>query len=143
MAIFRTAPREHGENLFTAESAENAETTCIQRESGTSSGYLKVMLHIKILCYKNPQRYAVKQIIKIACNELGKTLPGLEINVEEVKELAEMEKYTPMVILPGLVVNEKLVCVGRFPQKDEVVGWLRQAVKDGAAEKPATRTARF
>jgi len=53
----------------------------------------------------------------------------VKINLEEVKELAEMEKFTPVVILPSLVVNEKLVCVGRFPKKDEVVDWLQQAAR--------------
>lgn len=41
-----------------------------------------------------------------------------------------MEKYTAVVILPSLVVNEKLVCVGRFPKKNEIAGWLQQAVED-------------
>ena len=40
-----------------------------------------------------------------------------------------MEKYTAVMILPSLVVNEKLVCVGRFPKKDEIVGWLQEAVE--------------
>lgn len=87
------------------------------------------LITVKILSYKRPQRYAVKQTLKAAEHELCKTLPGVKINLEEVKELAEMEKFTPVVILPSLVVNEKLVCVGRFPKKDEVVEWLQQAAR--------------
>ena len=86
------------------------------------------MIHIRILSYKSPQRYVVKQTLKAAQNELRKTNPEIEIIVEEVKALEEMEKYTPVVILPSLVVNEKLVCVGRFPKKDKVVNWLRDSV---------------
>jgi hypothetical protein len=89
-----------------------------------------VIIFVKILSYKRPQRYAVKQTLMAACNELRNTLPGLEITVEEVKALAEMEKFTPVVILPSLVVNEQLVCVGRFPKKDEVIAWLVLAAED-------------
>lgn len=87
------------------------------------------MVNVKILSYKSPQRYAVKRTLIAAQSELQKTYPGFDIAVEEIKELSEMEKYTPVVILPGLVVNERLVCVGRFPKKDEVIGWLQDAIE--------------
>ena len=35
----------------------------------------------------------------------------------------------PVLVTAGLVVNEKLVCVGRYPKKEEVVGWLREALE--------------
>jgi len=41
-----------------------------------------------------------------------------------------MEKYTAVMILPSLVVNEKKVCVGRFPKKDEVINWLLEAIEE-------------
>ena len=93
---------------------------------------MRRLITIKILSYKSPQRYAVKQTLKAAERELRKTLPDLDLAIEEVKSLAEMEKFTPVVILPSLVVNEQLVCVGRFPKKNEVIGWLRKAAEDGA-----------
>ncbi len=85
-------------------------------------------IQIKILSYKSPQRYAVKRTLMAAQNELRRSVPHLEIDVTEVKDLSEMEKYTQVVILPSLVVNDRLVCIGRFPKKDEVVSWLREAV---------------
>jgi hypothetical protein len=91
------------------------------------------LITVKILSYKSPQRYAVKQTLRAAQNELRKSLPCLEITVEEVKDLAEIEKYTPVVILPSLVVDEKLVCVGRFPKKDEAISWLQQAMEGRTA----------
>jgi hypothetical protein len=37
-----------------------------------------------------------------------------------------MEKYIAVVILPSLVVNEKLmICIGHFQSKEELVCWLR------------------
>ena len=93
---------------------------------------MRQLITIKILSYKSPQRYVVKQTLKAAVHELRKTLPDLDLAIEEVKALAQMEKFTPVVILPSLVVNEQLVCVGRFPKKNEVIGWLRKAAEDGA-----------
>lgn len=87
------------------------------------------MISIKILSYKTPQRYAVKQTLLAARNELRKTHPDLEISITEVKNLAEMEEYTHVVIYPSLVINGKLVCIGRFPKKDEVIGMLQQAME--------------
>ena len=87
------------------------------------------MINIKILSYKSPQRYAIKQTILAARDALSKTQPDLDISVTEVKNLAEMEEYTNVVIYPSLVINEKLVCIGRFPKKEEVIGWLQQAME--------------
>ena len=86
------------------------------------------MINVKILSYKSPQRYAVKNTLLTARNELRKTHPEIEISITEIKTLEEMEQYTLVGILPSLVINEKLVCIGRFPQKDEVVKWFEQAM---------------
>ncbi|OGN90946.1 MAG: hypothetical protein A2Y88_14115 [Chloroflexi bacterium RBG_13_48_10] len=88
------------------------------------------MIDIKILSYKSPQRFAVRRTLMAVQNELRKTYPELKIDISEVKELVEMEKYTAVVILPSLVVNEKLVCVGRFPSKQEVRIWLKNAMEE-------------
>jgi hypothetical protein len=93
-----------------------------------------MMIQIKILSYKSPQRYAVKRTLIAALNELRKTFPELKISITEIKELSEMEKYTTVVIYPSLVVNEKLVCVGRFPSKQEVLDWLRNTIKNNQKE---------
>ncbi|RPI81806.1 MAG: hypothetical protein EHM41_19855 [Chloroflexi bacterium] len=86
------------------------------------------MIQIKILSYKSPQRYAVRRTLTAAQNELQKTCPAMAVEVSEVKQLSEMLTYTPVVILPSLVINEKLVCIGRFPRKDEVITWLQEAM---------------
>jgi hypothetical protein len=90
------------------------------------------VVNVKILSYRNPQRYVVKRALIAAYEELRKTYPDLEITIKVVKERSEMEKYTAVMILPSLVVNEELVCVGRFPKKDEIIKWLQEAV-DGSA----------
>lgn len=84
-------------------------------------------LEIKILAYKSPQRYAVRRAVIAAQQDVRAHHPSLQVKVSEVKQRAEIETYTPVVIYPSLVVNERLVCVGRFPRKEEIVCWLRQA----------------
>jgi hypothetical protein len=86
------------------------------------------LINVKILSYKRDQRYAVNRTLIAAQSELRKTHPDIEIVITEVKTLEEMEQYTPVVILPSLMVNEKLVCVGRFPKKAEIITWLLEAV---------------
>jgi len=93
------------------------------------------MINVKILSYKSPQRFAVKRTLMAAQNDLRKSHPQLELAVTEVKALSEIEAYTAAIILPSLVVNEELVCIGRFPKKDEVVGWLREAL-EGDGRQP-------
>lgn len=88
------------------------------------------MINIKILSYKSPQRYAVRRTVLAAQSELRKTHPQVELLVSEVSTLPEIEEYTSAIILPSLVVNGRLVCIGRFPKKDEVVGWLRTAFEE-------------
>lgn len=87
------------------------------------------MLEIKILAYKSPQRYAVRRTLYAAQRELKKSFPGLELVVTEITSIPEMRQYTEVLILPSLIVNARLVCVGRFPKKAEVIGWLREAVR--------------
>jgi hypothetical protein len=90
------------------------------------------MIEVKILSYKNPQRYAVKRTLIAAQDELQEQHQGIEIALTEVKEVSDMLEYTDVLILPSLVVNEKLVCVGRFPKKDEIIRWLQDAIEEHA-----------
>jgi len=53
----------------------------------------------------------------------------MSLSITEVKELSEMEKHTAVLILPSLVVRDKLVCVGRFPKKDEIVACCGPSLK--------------
>lgn len=86
-------------------------------------------VRIKILATKRRQRYAVWRAVTAACEELKGRCPALQVEVEAVCRSEQIEAYTPVVIYPSLCVNERLVCVGRFPRKDEITGWLRQALE--------------
>jgi hypothetical protein len=85
---------------------------------------------VKILGSKTPQRYSVRRAVLAAQAGLCVEAPDLLIEISEVKDLAEIAKFTPVLIYPSLVVNDRLVCVGRFPSKEEVLVWFQQALAE-------------
>ena len=88
-------------------------------------------LSIKVLGPGCPNCQRVEQHAVAALEALAEEYPALEATVQHVSELEEITKYNVM-LTPGLVVNERLVCAGRIPAVDEVVGWLRKAVDEVA-----------
>ena len=89
-------------------------------------------LEVKVLGWKAPQRYAVRRAVLAALSTIQEARPDVQVEVVEVKQRLEIEKYTPVTVYPSLVVNEQLVCVGRFPRKDEIVGWLQRMLAAAA-----------
>ena len=81
------------------------------------------IISVKILGHKRAQRYPLERAVIAAQQEL----PNTTLLVEHIKTAAEIQQYTPVFSMPSLMVNEKLVCVGRFPTKVEVLSWLREA----------------
>ncbi len=85
------------------------------------------MIELKILSYHSAQRYAVRQTVVAAQWMISIEHPDVKISITELKDWDHIEQYTPVLSAPSLVVNEKLVCVGRVPSRDEVLGWMRNA----------------
>jgi hypothetical protein len=83
-------------------------------------------ISVKILGHKRAQRYPIERAVIAAQQELQ----NATLLVEYVKTITEIMLYTPVIALPSLMINEKLVCVGRYPTKAEVVSWLREAEKN-------------
>jgi len=83
-------------------------------------------LNIKVLGPGCINCYRVEQQTTEALRELAEEEPTLEATIQHVTDFAEIMKY-PILATPGLVVNEKLVCAGRIPAVEEVIGWLREA----------------
>jgi hypothetical protein len=86
------------------------------------------MIELKILSYHSAQRYAVRQTVVAAQRILTVEHPDLKISIAELKDWVHIEEYTPILSAPSLVVNGKLVCVGRVPSREEVLGWMRSAL---------------
>jgi len=88
-------------------------------------------LNIKVLgpgC-SNCQR--VEQMAVAALEVLAEQNSSLEATIQHVTAREDIMKY-PIIYTPGLVIDEKVVCAGRIPTVDEVVGWLQEAT--GRAE---------
>ena len=67
------------------------------------------------------------------CHQLEKTVQevvedlGIDAKVEDVTNMNQIMKY-PILMTPGLVIDEKLVCSGRVPTKAEVTTFITAAL---------------
>jgi hypothetical protein len=91
------------------------------------------MISVKILSTKSRVRYSVRRIVESAHASLRSELPGLQLEIREVSDSDEIMKYTQVLIAPGLVINEKLVYSLWIPRKEQVIGWLREALQEKGA----------
>jgi len=89
------------------------------------------MLNVKVLGAGCEACDWVEQQTVAALERLAEEDPSLEATIQHVQDYGEIMKYSVM-FTPALVVNEKVVCAGRIPTVDEIVGWLREAL-DGRA----------
>lgn len=70
-----------------------------------------------------------KKVETIARQAVGKL--GMQAEFVKVTDWGEIQKY-PILVTPGLVINEKLVCAGRIPNQAEVTTWLVNAEMEAA-----------
>jgi hypothetical protein len=85
------------------------------------------MLQIKVLGPGCAKCYSVERAAAAALEEIARENPDLEATLEHIEDILEIEQY-PVLFTPALVVNEKVVCAGRVPKKNEVVAWYRNAL---------------
>jgi len=85
------------------------------------------MLSVKVLGPGCRNCQLVEQVAMSGLEALLSENPNLEVTLEHIDDILEIEQY-PILFTPGLVVNEKLVCAGRIPSEQEVIGWLREAL---------------
>lgn len=85
-------------------------------------------MEIKILCYRTPVCYAVWRVVQQAITQLAPQFPEVEIKISMIKDTTEIARYTHNLLLPSLVINEKLVSAGHIPCKDEVITYLQVAL---------------
>ena len=88
------------------------------------------MLIVKILSLGTPERYAVRRMVTAAVQEFLQRYPSLEIRIIDVSDSTEIGKFAFTLVLPTLIINGKAVCSGRFPSREEVEDWLRQAINN-------------
>jgi hypothetical protein len=83
---------------------------------------------VKILGTKSRQRYAVRRLVSVAEAALRSEFHDLDVEIFEIKTENEIYKYTNVLIAPGLVINERLVYDLWIPSKEQVIGWMRDAI---------------
>ena len=88
------------------------------------------MLNVKILGLQYPERYVVRRLVVAVQQELLSNSIPLDLEITEVTDPGEIWKYAFVLVLPTLVIDEKVVCSGRFPAKEEVANWLLEATKE-------------
>lgn len=84
---------------------------------------------VKILGYKKSQRYPIWRTLQAALTALEKDYPALRLEIQEVTTTVEILRYTPVIAFPSLMLNGKLVCVGRSPSRSEVIAWLNAEIR--------------
>jgi hypothetical protein len=67
-------------------------------------------------------------MVTAAYQDLLQQYSNIVITIIDVSDSTEIGKAARTLVLPTLVINEKVVCSGRFPSREEVGGWLREAM---------------
>jgi small redox-active disulfide protein 2 len=80
-------------------------------------------MKIKILGTSGVKSQQLERIIRGVVKELG-----IDAEIEEVKDFNNIMEY-PILAIPGLVIDEKLVCSGRVPTRAEVNRFVTTELK--------------
>lgn len=65
------------------------------------------------------------------CSEVGKRTAealaelGVAADVEKVTDFKKIAEYK-IFATPGLVINGKIKCTGRIPEREEIKNWIRE-----------------
>jgi hypothetical protein len=91
------------------------------------------IIPVKILGTKRSQRYLLARTLIQARTVFEKEHPECQLDVQEVATSQEILNYTPVIAFQSLMIGEKLVCVGRFPTKNEILAWLDMEIQQVGA----------
>jgi len=96
-------------------------------------------MNIKILCYRNPVCYSVWRTIQHAIDYLSPQFPEVDFRINLIRDSSEIAKYTHNLVLPSVVINEKLVCSGHTPSWKEILTCLQVALAEMGIQPSAMK----
>ena len=83
-------------------------------------------MNIKVLGPGCAKCHSLDKLVREVVNELD-----IKADVEYIKDMAKILEY-PILITPGLVINEEVVCSGSVPSKEDVIKYITSALnKEG------------
>jgi len=83
-------------------------------------------MNIKVLGPGCAKCHSLDKLVREVVNELD-----IKAEVEYIKDMAKILEY-PILITPGLVINEEVVCSGSVPSKEDVIKYITSALnKEG------------
>jgi len=82
-------------------------------------------MNIKVLGPGCARCHQLEELVRDVVGELT-----IDASIEEVKDMKKIMSY-PILMTPGLVINEKLVCSGKVPSKAEVTQLIINSLEKG------------
>ncbi|MBN2099009.1 MAG: TM0996/MTH895 family glutaredoxin-like protein [Dehalococcoidia bacterium] len=86
-------------------------------------------MKIKVLGPGCSKCHQLEQVVREVVKELA-----VDASVEEVKDMKKIMTY-PILMTPGLVINEELVCSGKVPSKAEVTQMIIDGLEKGEGNR--------
>jgi small redox-active disulfide protein 2 len=97
----------------------------------TEEGETIHMLSIKVLGPGCSKCDFLEQRTRQALEEIKAEHPGLDATIEKIGDIDVFMEYG-LMMTPGLVINDKLVCAGRVATASTIAGWMREALNGSA-----------
>lgn len=86
-------------------------------------------MNIKVLGPGCPNCEKLEMLVKETVDEMG-----VIADVEKVKDIQKIMSYS-ILMTPGLVIDEEVVCAGRIPDKKEIRGFIEKHCAEGGEDK--------
>lgn len=90
------------------------------------------MLTVKVLGPGCAKCEFLEQRARLALADIKAEFPEVEAVIEKVTDMNVFMDYG-LMMTPGLVINEKLVCAGRVAGPNTIADWMREALEGSAS----------
>lgn len=77
-------------------------------------------MNIKVLGPGCPNCEKVEALVQETIREMG-----VSASIEKIKDMQKIMSYG-ILMTPGLVIDEEVVCAGRIPDKKEIRGFIEE-----------------